>query len=42
MYTDKLGVFDFVQSQKINPTCEIQDFDEYIIVDDFLRMLMKV
>ena len=37
MYTDKLGVFDFVQSQKINPDCEIQDFDEYIIVDDFFE-----
>ncbi len=37
MYTDKLGVFDFVQSQKINPDCEIQDFNEYIIVDNFFE-----
>lgn len=37
MYTDKLEVFDFNAAQQINTDCRIEDFDDYIIVDDFLN-----
>jgi len=36
MYTDKLNTFYIDESQSVNPDCIVQDFDDYIIVDDFL------
>ena len=37
MYTDKLSVFDFNTINQINSDCTIEDFDNYIVVDNFLN-----
>lgn len=36
MYTDKLNTFYIDNSQSVNPDCIVQDFDDYVIVDNFL------
>jgi hypothetical protein len=36
MYLDKLNIFYIDDSQSVNPDCIVQDFDDYIIVDNFL------
>lgn len=40
IYTDKISFFD-ITAQATNSDCEIQDFDNYIVVDNFLSDIDK-
>ena len=36
MYTDKLNTFYIDESQSVNPDCIVEEFDNYITIDNFL------